>query len=361
MRKKKAAAVLLFIYILSFLFGSMSAFAESTDAAEAEECGVKLSSRLWELLFGESSETSSEEARRLCIGGEVFGAKIKQKYITVTGVSEKNGVKVGDLLLKIDGKSPESVEEVKRIVGESSGKALAITLLRSGEEMSLIVTPKLEEDEWRLGLNLRDGAAGIGTVTFIDKETGIFGGLGHAICDKETGEIIEMRSGVATEVVLGGVKRGTAGNPGELTGVLTGEIKGELFKNCECGIFGKLNPSELEGLEEVEIARKEEIVEGKAEIVSTVKNGKTARFDVEIHDIDTDATGNKCFKIKVTDEALIALNGGIVRGMSGSPIIQNGKLIGAVTHVMVANPTEGYGIFIENMLNAAENTVQKAA
>ena len=363
MRKTKAAAVLLFIYIFSLLFGNMSAFAKEDSAVsgEAVECDLKLSSRLWELLFGKSEEASGEGRLMLCPGGDVFGAKIVQKYVSITSVGDNKRIKEGDLLVKINGESVNSIGEVKKIVTESCGKPQKLTLLRSGEEICVEVTPKSEGGEWHLGLGLRDGAAGIGTVTFIDKETGIFGGLGHAICDKDTGEVIEMRSGVATEVVLGGVKKGTVGNPGELTGVLTGEVRGELYKNCECGIFGRLNPKELEGLTEVEVGKKEELHEGKAEIISTIKNGKTAHFDVEIHDIDLTATGNKCFKIKVTDEALIALNGGIVRGMSGSSILQDGKLVGAVTHVLVADPTEGYGIFIENMLSAAQSQVQPKA
>ena len=358
MKKRKVAAVLLLIYIMSLLSLGMS-----TAAAEGcAECDVKVSSRLWELLFGkEDVAADTTERVLLCPGGEVFGAKINRKYITVGDAGEVKRLKAGDIVLAVNGVAIDSIEAVGRKVAESGGQPVTLRLRRDGTELTETITPRLEDGEWRLGIRLRDGAAGIGTVTFIDKKTGLFGGLGHAICDKDTGEVIEMESGVATEVVLGGVKKGAVGAPGELTGVLTGEIKGELYKNCECGIFGRLDPKELDGLVEIEVAKKEEITEGAAEIISTMKNGKTARFDVEIHDIDLDATGNKCFKIKVTDEALIAISGGIVRGMSGSPIIQDGKLVGAVTHVMVANPTEGYGIFIENMLNAAQNQVQPKA
>ena len=362
MRKTKAAALLLLIYIMSLLFGNISALAAGDATTESVECDVKLSSRLWELLFGKSEEAAGEGRLLLCPGGDVFGVKINQKYITVTSVGNNKRIKCGDLILKVNGKEVSSVDDVKSSIKETDGKAVTLTLMRDGAEISLSIEPSFEDGEWRLGLGLRDGAAGIGTVTFIDKETGIFGGLGHAICDKDSGDIIEMRSGIATEVLLGGVKKGSAGNPGELTGVLTEKIKGEVFKNCECGIFGRLDPSELNGLNEIEVGKKEELHEGKAEIISTVKNGKTSHFDVEIRDIDVDATGNKCFKIKVTDQTLIALNGGIVRGMSGSPIIQDGKLVGAVTHVLVADSTEGYGIFIENMLNEAQcRTMPRAA
>ena len=167
---------------------------------------------------------------------------------------------------------------------------------------------------------------------------------------------------MTTKVILGGIKRGECGKPGELSGALGKVNTGTILSNTECGIFGKLGDAELENAELYKIAKKEEISIGKAEIISTVKNGKTARYEIEIKEIKLDEDGSKCFKIKVTDETLIALTGGIVRGMSGSPIIQNGKLVGAVTHVMVANPTEGYGIFIENMLKSAGNAInQKAA
>ena len=351
MKKKKAATVLLFIYIFSFMLGCSGVLASAEGVCE--ECDVKLSSRLWELLFGKDVETVSDSTLSLAPGGGVFGAKIVASYVSIGDVGEHKILKVGDIILKVNDKSVSTVEEVKEAV-RAAGSPLSLTILRSGEEVKVSITPKIEDGTVRLGLSLRDGAAGIGTVTYIDKETGLFGGLGHAICDRDTGEVIELRSGVATKVVLGGVKRGAAGSPGELTGILTKEIDGELYKNCECGIFGRLDPSTLESVNEIPIAKREEVHEGQAEIISTLKNGKPARFSVEIHDIDYDASGNKCFKIKVTDEALIAISGGIVRGMSGSPIIQDGKLVGAVTHVLVADPTEGYGIFIENMLSAAE-------
>ena len=361
MKKKKVAAVLLFIYLLSLMLGGVSAFAVGECDEECEVCDVKLSSRLWELLFGKEVETGGDSSLSLAPGGEVFGAKIVAEYVSIGDVGEHKNLKVGDVILKINGKTVASTDDVKRAVENAAGGELSLTILRMGEELSIKITPKIEGGVAKLGLSLRDGAAGIGTVTYIDKETGLFGGLGHAICDRDTGEVIELRSGVATKVVLGGVKRGTAGAPGELTGILTKEIDGELYKNCECGIFGRLDASMLEGVTEIPVGRRDEVHEGGAEIISTLKNGKPQKFSVEIHDIDADATGNKCFKVKVTDDALVAISGGIVRGMSGSPIIQDGKLIGAVTHVLVGDPTEGYGIFIENMLNAAQMPEARAS
>jgi stage IV sporulation protein B len=213
----------------------------------------------------------------------------------------------------------------------------------------------------RLGVTVRDSALGIGTVTYIDPETGAFGGLGHGITDSSSGELIPITGGDVTDVTLGGVTRGEVGKPGELCGVLTERDMGDLTVNSHCGVFGILtNPDALTG-DSIPIGHRDEVKEGEATIISTLKNGKTAEYKIEIYDIDRDSDGSKSFRIRVTDETLKALTGGIVRGMSGSPIIQNGKLIGAVTHVLVADPTEGYGIFIENMLNEVKLTEQKNA
>jgi stage IV sporulation protein B len=212
---------------------------------------------------------------------------------------------------------------------------------------------------------LKDGAAGIGTITYIDPVTGEFGGLGHGICDSDTGEVISFTAGEVTGIVLSGVKKGEEGKPGELSGMLTDKVSGVLYSNTECGVFGKLDKiPETIAATPIAIAHRNEVQEGEAIIRSTVKSGAVKEYKIQISEVNKASTGTKSFKIKVTDPTLIAITGGVVRGMSGSPIIQNGKLVGAVTHVMVASPTEGYGIFIENMLNAAQNdnnNSQKAA
>ena len=233
---------------------------------------------------------------------------------------------------------------------------------RDGKEISVKITPKEVDGEYRLGIVLKDGAAGIGTITYIDPETGAFGGLGHGICDTDTGEVINFTEGVVTGVILSGVKKGEEGKPGELSGLLTDKVKGELYANTECGVFGRLDtvPESL-AASAVEVAHRDEVHAGEATILSTVKVGSVKEYKIEISDINKNSTGTKSFRIKVTDPALIAITGGVVRGMSGSPIIQDGKLVGAVTHVMVANPTEGYGIFIENMLSASSSQVQPKA
>ena len=169
-----------------------------------------------------------------------------------------------------------------------------------------------------------------------------------------------MDRGDVCGVILGGIHKGESGKPGELCGVLTDKDLGDITVNCECGVFGIMTdiPASAQA---ISVGRRDQVTEGEATIISTLKNGKTAEYKIEIYDIDRDSEGSKSFRIRVTDETLKALTGGIVRGMSGSPIIQDGKLIGAVTHVLVADPTEGYGIFIENMLNTVSLAKQQKA
>jgi len=361
----------------------LSAIVSEEEALPALSDNTVVSSRLWELF----SDKKSEQSKMLLVGGDVFGVKIKTKSVTVTESKGIPAIHAGDVIISVNGKEITSAEEVKRIVAGSGGEAVTIRALHGGNEIGVEIRPRLEDGEYKIGLALRDGAVGIGTVTFIDPETGIIGGLGHGICDAESGNVIEMKSGEISGVILGGVHKGEAGKPGELSGILTEQRLGKLYANTEEGVFGitaapgnrlgkEAKPSKPDNDKNspslgsqitsrlLPTGTRDEVHEGEATIISTVKNGKTAEYKIEIESIDRSSTGSKSFRIKVTDEALKALTGGIVRGMSGSPIIQDGKLVGAVTHVMVADPTEGYGIFIENMLNAANNinnSGQKAA
>ncbi len=359
MRAKKLKAVafiLFFIYSLGAFMGiNAQGFEKDSETEPVISENIEISSRFLELFKGRR-----EEEKRLAVGGGVFGLKIKESGISVID-AKRGALKPGDRIIKVNGKLADSPQLIEDEVKESKGMPLEFEIIRKGEKIKINVTPSLTDGEYKLGVSLRSTASGIGTISFYDPETGVFGGLGHGVCDAE-GKLIPIDSGVTTKVVLGGVKKGECGKPGELSGVLGNVNTGTILSNTECGIFGKLESYELENAELYTVAQKTEITPGKAEIISSVKNGKSDRYAIEIKEIDLDACGSKCFKIKVTDEALIALTGGIVRGMSGSPIIQNGKLVGAVTHVLVANPTEGYGIFIENMLAAASDiALPKAA
>ena len=338
---------------------SADAVDEGITCALTKEDDVRISSRLLELLFGKNEE---KDKVLLIPGGAIFGAKIKQKYVSVQNPGDIRGLKAGDKILSVNGTKVGCAIDVKNVIQAAEGNEIFMVCERDGKEISVKIVPAKSQGEYKLGLVLKDGAAGIGTVTYIDPETGEFGGLGHGICDTDTGEVIDFSEGRVTGVVLSGVKKGEEGKPGELSGLLTDKVMGVLYSNTECGVFGKLDkiPDSLKG-EAIEIAHRDEVHNGEATILSTVKVGCLKEFKINISDIDKTSTGTKSFKIKVTDPALIAITGGVVRGMSGSPIIQDGKLVGAVTHVMVANPTEGYGIFIENMLNAANNQSQQKA
>ena len=364
--KIKGYLALLLVVSLSFLvvippMNSESSLTLTEDNKEATECSVttesediRISSRLLELLLGKGNKDNKKVL--LIPGGGIFGAKIKQSYVSVQSPGESREVKVGDRIIEINGRRISSVKDVKEVISALGGEELNVKIERDGKDILVKLKPKITDGEYRLGIVLKDGAAGIGTITYIDPETGLFGGLGHGICDTDTGEVIDFTEGQVTGVILSGVKKGEEGKPGELSGLLTDKNSGTLYANTECGVFGKLNkiPDNLSA-SAIEIAHRDEVREGEATILSTVKVGAVKEYKIEISSINKSSTGTKSFKIKVTDPTLIAITGGVVRGMSGSPIIQNGKLVGAVTHVMVADPTEGYGIFIENMLSAAES------
>jgi len=372
---KRICAILLIINSLysicavNSFAASEAAFTNLTNKSTSDEekviratrDDVKVSSRFYELFFGK--QKSGKQERYLYASGEAFGIRLSEPYVTVIEAKEGAPLRRGDKILSIENIKTESAENVKEALKNSHGLPLRINIIRSGEKMTLTVTPAEENGEYRLGIKLRAQSSGIGTITYIDPETLDFGGLGHGVTDPESGECTPISSGEVCDVALGKVVRGEAGKPGELSGVLGRNIRGSIEKNTDCGVFGKLDDAKFDTGILLPVGTRTEITSGEAEIISTIRNGKAQKYKNEISEIDTSSQGSKSFKIKVTDKALITLTGGIVRGMSGSPIIQNGKLVGAVTHVLVANPTEGYGIFIENMLNAsnARNELPKAA
>ena len=258
------------------------------------------------------------------------------------------GLCAGDRVCEIDGTPVTGLEDLPALLKDKEGVTLTI---QRGKSVLRLSAPLIDG---QLGISVKDTVAGIGTVTYIDPESGAFGGLGHGICTTQGGELTPMLGGTVTNVILGGVNRGEEGKPGELCGILHHEAIGTLSLNHTCGVFGTLDQVP-DGQEALPLAHKNEVKEGPAKIISTVRAGRTCAYDVTLREIDYQSTTTKSFSIHVEDPTLIALTGGIVRGMSGSPIIQNGKLVGAVTHVMINDPTTGYGIFIENMLNASES------
>ncbi len=311
--------------------------------------------------------SAKADPRTVNIGGGVFGVRFRTDGVTVAGLEEIKlpsgnvcpardaGLSEGDLITAVNGKKVTSSADVIDKIAASDGDAINVTYKRGGAERTVEITPvKDEKGNWRAGMWIRDSAAGIGTMTYYDSDTGEFGGLGHGICSSETGELIPLSDGVVTDVSISDIERGAAGAPGEIHGFFASGKLGELTKNTRTGVYGILRRDPSVTGEKIEVADKKDVKAGEVRIRCTLENGKTDEYCAVISDIDLDRGETKNFVITVTDERLIEKTGGIIQGMSGSPIVQNGKLIGAVTHVMINDPTKGYGIFIGNMLDAAE-------
>ncbi|MBE6618769.1 MAG: SpoIVB peptidase [Ruminococcaceae bacterium] len=300
--------------------------------------------------------------REVLVGGDVFGTRIDTRgvlVVGVTGVTSENkelfpardaGICSKDIINTVNGKEVSGSEELVSLINESEGKATEIGFLRDGKEMSVTLSPVRSDSDgiYRAGLWVRDSLAGIGTVTFIIPETSEFAGLGHGMCDSDTGVIMPVKTGSVFGVRLGEIKRSDSGAPGELRGRLDGAQIGEITKNTPSGVYGRINlPTERR---RAELCDKNEVKTGDVSVICTLDESGPREYAATIERI-CDADGEtKNFIIKITDSELLSKTGGIVQGMSGSPILQNGKLVGAITHVLIDDPTKGYGIFAENML-----------
>ena len=300
--------------------------------------------------------------------GRAVGIKLFSDGVLVVGLSgvetengsaapgKDCGLKAGDIITHINGSEVDTIEQVQKVLSEQGEQTLTIQAQRSSRHLQL--TAQAVENKQgvpQLGVWLRDSMAGIGTMTFYDPDSGAFGALGHGVNDTDTATLIPLEEGSIMPAEVSEVKKGLSGEPGELHGRfdLTKDL-GTLSANTTRGIFGTAQGMELpEGAQAMKIAARSEVKVGKAAILSNVRGDRVELFDVELVMVDRDSDGNRNMLLKVTDPELLELTGGIVQGMSGSPIIQDGKLVGAVTHVLVNDPTRGYGIFIENMLNAA--------
>lgn len=284
---------------------------------------------------------------------------------TVSGIispGEDAGVKKGDYILSADGKQVLTNEELSAAVAASGGNRIKLVIKRGGTQKTVYVTPALskETNSYRIGLWVRDSSAGIGTLTFYSPATGIVCGLGHGVCDEDTGDLLELKNGEIVSAEIVSVEKGSSGSPGQLKGRFTYSTIGKFDCNSEKGVYsvlkGKLGFSRL-----TETALKQEVRDGDAQIFCTVDGREPQLYSCRIKKRSSaylSATQN--MTVTVTDPELLNITGGIVQGMSGSPILQNGKLIGAVTHVLIDDPTTGYAIFAENMLKEAESTAGNA-
>ena len=268
----------------------------------------------------------------------------------------------GDYILKINGEKLENKYQLVSAIKDCEGESQTLTVARDEHIFDVRVVPRENEGgQYKLGIWVKDNAQGIGTLTYITS-AGKFGALGHGIVDLDIGEIIKIESGNLYKAEIMAIKKSKKGSPGEMTGVIFyGQNSlGDITNNYETGIYGQYDLNKMDYLtkgmkenfvaEGMEIAYKNEVKEGTAKVLCTI-DGETGYFDINIDKIYLDAENvNKSMKITVTDDKLLAITGGIVQGMSGSPIIQNGKVVGAVTHVLINDPAKGYGIFIEDML-----------
>ena len=306
--------------------------------------------------------------------GTPFGMKLYTDGVLVIDITtvetvsgsispgEDAGVKKGDYILSADGRQVLTNEELSAAVAASGGNRIKLVIKRGGTQKTVYVTPALskETNSYRIGLWVRDSSAGIGTLTFYSPATGIVCGLGHGVCDEDTGDLLELKNGEIVSAEIVSVEKGSSGSPGQLKGRFTYSTIGKIDCNSEKGVYsvlkGKLGFSRL-----TETALKQEVRDGDAQILCTVDGREPQLYSCRIKKRSSaylSATQN--MTVTVTDPELLKLTGGIVQGMSGSPILQNGKLIGAVTHVLIDDPTTGYAIFAENMLKEAESTAGNA-
>ncbi len=305
--------------------------------------------------------------------GEPFGIKIYTDGVLVVNMSDvdaaggnvnpamRAGIRIGDTIKSINGVAMRSNEDVSRIVEASDGTPMTFIIERENIVKTVTVTPEFSKSAgaYRIGLWVRDSTAGIGTLTFYSPATDIVCGLGHGVCDDDTGQMMSISSGELVGAEIVSFEKGAVGAPGELKGRLNNKLIGNLVLNCECGVYAE-KACEYNNSDLISIAPKQDIKEGEAFIYTTINENGPAYYSCNIK-INSDHAGEMTQNmiITITDKRLIEKTGGIVQGMSGSPIVQDGKLIGAVTHVFVNNPKKGYGIFAENMLKTAQGIETK--
>ena len=306
------------------------------------------------------------EKQEVLVSGSPVGIYMETKGVLVIDsgeITDREGIRrtpaehiiqSGDYICEIDGKVLTGKRQLMQLVRENQGEPMELQVIRHQETIKLEMTPvETEDGSYKLGIWVRDNIQGIGTLTYVEPN-GTFGALGHGISDADTGERLEISDGDLYRADILSIRKGTAGTPGELRGVINYREEnriGTICGNSQYGIRGQMEPGKYtESMKKIPTGLKQEIQTGKAEIRCDIGDG-IREYQCEILEIDSNAKDtNKCFVLRITDDDLLSRTGGIVQGMSGSPVLQNGKLIGAITHVFVNDPTKGYGIFIENMM-----------
>ena len=314
--------------------------------------------RLFGVLPYKTVQVNVIEDDEVFLSGETVGISLDLDGLLVLGTAQvKNqngkfcspakdaGLKEGDIIKQVNGQKVNSIEAFESILTNTEQAVMAVE--REGNLITLTATPVQTGETKKLGVWLRGGSSGIGTLTFVTKD-GNYGALGHPITDGDTGVTVKVGDGHLKDAKVLGIVKSQPGLPGEIQGTLKGNDLGDVYKNTDFGIFGTTKNTLCKN--SMQISTKEEIVIGEAKILSDVAGGEPVLYSAQVLQVFLNSNNNKNMMIKVTDQRLINLTGGIVQGMSGSPIIQNGKFIGAVTHVFVNDPTRGYGVFAEKML-----------
>lgn len=308
-----------------------------------------------------AAAAAQDTSRQVIPLGSAFGIKLFTDGVIVASLSDiyteegvccpaaEAGILPGDYLLQADGQDIPDNGALARYIGSSQGEAISFQVRREDQVFSVEVTPVYGEGSFKTGMWVRDSAAGIGTLTFYDPATGVFAGLGHGICDMDTNGVMALKSGEPAPITLSGIVKGQADSPGQLRGYFSSEESlGTLLANRETGVYGTLHQAPAG--EAVETLTREEVATGPVQLLVSLDETGPQLYEAEIQEIINRDKTTKNLVIQVTDPRLLERTGGIVQGMSGAPILQNGKLAGAITHVFTEDPTLGYGIFISNML-----------
>ena len=333
----------------------------------------KLSVNFFDKLLIKDIEVSVLPKTTVIPVGNIAGLKLYTSGVLVVGMSEiegedsrtykpyeNTGIEEGDTITKINDKEVNTTDELIEKINMSKGENVEIQYIHDEQTKECSIKPvKTSEEEYKLGLWVRDSAAGVGTVSYYEPSTHTFGALGHGITDIDTGDLLNIAKGEFVTAKILDIKKGEDGSPGKIQGTVENqETIGEISKNTEFGIFGKIkdiSSLNIDTSKEMEVALRDEIQLGKATILCSLDNQTVGEYEIEITKINKENNyNNKSMEIKVTDERLIEKTGGIIQGMSGSPIIQNGKFVGAITHVLVNSSTEGYAIFGDLMLKQSK-------
>lgn len=357
---------------------SISAFEKPYNLTATEVGQAELGLRMFGIIPVKTVLVRSIESQKVIASGAPIGIKLKTEgiiIINVSGVILEDGTRVspadtagliaGDVLIKASGKKLDNISDLTAAIKSSQGKPIDVIYKRQNIEYRTTITPVRSGDdqEFRAGIWVRDSSAGIGTLTYIDPVKKVYGALGHGINDIDTGSLLKVGSGTLLESNIEGIKKGLKGSPGELEGDFLNNPKvvGDIELNCDFGIFGRINgnmkPEKWGKL--LEIGSHSTVTVGKAYILACINKKTVEQYEIEIQRIvKHDLNSTKNMVIRITDQRLLDSTGGIVQGMSGSPILQGGRLIGAVTHVFINDPMRGYGVFIESMLDNS-NAISK--